>query len=70
LERPRLPTDEATEYLATQAIADFLASNEAPSLDGILYPSVQTGHLTTNVVLLLRTMPVDGFCLLQQRGEG
>ena len=40
---PVMPSDEPFEYLATQAIADFLATEATPPLDGILFPSVQSG---------------------------
>jgi hypothetical protein len=48
---PVMPDDEPFEYLPTQAVADFLATNANPSLDGILYPSVQGGKDKLNVVL-------------------
>lgn len=38
---PVMPDDEPTEYLITQMIADFLARRPGPSLDGILFRSVQ-----------------------------
>lgn len=47
--RPVMPNDEAFEYLATQAIADYLASESR--LDGIIFPSVQTSGAARNVVL-------------------
>ena len=47
--RPVMPNEEAFEYLATQAIADYLATEA--ELDGIIFPSVQTGHASSNVVL-------------------
>ncbi|MDY0744772.1 RES family NAD+ phosphorylase [Paucibacter sp. R3-3] len=40
--RPVMPDDEALDYLATQAVADFLATENEPPLDGIIYRSVQT----------------------------
>ena len=40
---PVMPDDESYDYIPTQAIADFLASNANPLLHGILYPSVQCG---------------------------
>jgi RES domain len=43
LSKPVMPNDEPTEYLPTQAIADFLAQEGWPDLDGIIYPSVQAG---------------------------
>ncbi len=39
--RPVMPDDEAFDYLATQAIADFLATENEPRLDGIIFGSVQ-----------------------------
>ena len=48
---PVMPQDEAKEYLATQAIADFLAFKVSPRLDGILFRSSQTDGTGQNVVL-------------------
>jgi RES domain/HEPN/RES N-terminal domain 1 len=48
---PVMPSDEALEYLPTQAVADFLASRVEPELDGILFPSVQVPGEKLNVVL-------------------
>ena len=41
ISRPIMPDDQDSDYLPTQAIADFLASKNDVSLDGILFPSVQ-----------------------------
>lgn len=49
--RPVMPDDEAFEYLPTQAIADFLATENAPVLDGIVFPSVQASGDGLNIVL-------------------
>ncbi len=48
---PVMPDDEPTEYLITQMIADYLARQPAPALDGILFPSVQSPGDHRNVVL-------------------
>ncbi len=48
--RPILPDDEAFEYLPTQAIADFLATENTPQLDGVIFDSPQSEH-GINVVL-------------------
>jgi RES domain. len=48
---PIMPDDEPTEYLITQAIADYLARRPAPGLDGILFRSVQRPGEHQNVVL-------------------
>ena len=46
-----MPDDESLNYIPTQVIAEYLASLESPQLDGMLYPSVQSGDDTRNVVL-------------------
>lgn len=48
--RPVMPDDEAFDYLATQAIADFLATENEPTLDGIIFSSAQSKN-GRNVVL-------------------
>jgi hypothetical protein len=60
LTRPVLPDDEASEYLVTQAIADYLATRRELALDGIVYPSVQqSGKLKRNVVLFHKSARVE-----------
>lgn len=49
--RPIMPDDQEREYLPTQAIADFLATECEVPLDGILFPSAQVGSDGLNVVL-------------------
>nr|WP_281032310.1 RES family NAD+ phosphorylase [Parvibaculum lavamentivorans] len=49
--RPVMPDDQDAEYLATQAVADFLATEGRVPLDGILYPSVQVDGAGLNIVL-------------------
>jgi hypothetical protein len=58
---PVMPGDEPFEYLATQAIADYLASEATPLLDGILFPSVQAGNrqCNSNVVLFYKASRVE-----------
>jgi RES domain len=46
---PVMPNDETSDYLITQAIADYLATEV--KLDGILYPSAQARGRDHNVVL-------------------
>ncbi|WP_304526537.1 RES domain-containing protein [Halomonas sp. I5-271120] len=48
---PVMPDDKESEYLSTQAIADFLATEGEVPLDGIIFPSVQIGRSGLNVVL-------------------
>jgi len=49
--KPVMPDDESLNYIPTQVIAEYLASLENPQLDGMIYPSVQAGDDTRNVVL-------------------
>ncbi|MPR05607.1 RES domain-containing protein [Microvirga tunisiensis] len=56
---PVMPNDEPFEYLATQAIADYLATEASPTLDGILFPSVQAGRGQSNVVLFYKAARVQ-----------
>jgi hypothetical protein len=62
--RPVMPDDEASEYLVTQAIADYLATRTDPALDGIIYPSVQqSGKAKRNVVLFHKSARVESIPL-------
>lgn len=56
--KPVMPDDEAFEYLATQAIADFLATENDPRLDGIVFRSVQAGK-GSNIVLFQKASGVE-----------
>ncbi len=57
--RPVMPDDEAFDYLPTQAIADFLATESDPPLDGIVFPSVQAAGAVLNVVLFHKAARVE-----------
>lgn len=59
ISRPVMPHDEALEYLATQAVAEFLARKVAPRLDGIIFRSSQTGGDGRNVVLFNHARGVE-----------
>jgi len=48
---PVVPDDEALKYIPTQVIAEYLASLDDPTLDGMIYPSVQAAKEMKNVVL-------------------
>jgi hypothetical protein len=57
--RSVMPDDEPFEYLATQAIVDFLATEASVPIDGIIFPSAQAvGHIL-NVVLFHRAARVE-----------
>lgn len=57
--RPIMPDDEVFEYLTTQAIADFLATQSKPPIDGILFPSVQAADEALNIVLFHQAARVE-----------
>ncbi len=59
ISRPVMPQDEALEYLATQAVAEFLAHKVDPRLDGIIFHSSQTGGDGRNVVLFNHARGVE-----------
>ena len=42
LTQPVMPEQQERDYLATQVVADFLATLEEGPVDGIIFPSVQT----------------------------
>lgn len=56
---PVMPNDEAFEYLPTQAIADFLATENQPTVDGILFPSAQAAGEGLNVMLFHKAARVE-----------
>ncbi|EJC80179.1 RES domain-containing protein [Rhizobium leguminosarum bv. trifolii WSM2297] len=57
--RPVMPDDQEFEYLPTQAIADFLATDTVTPLDGIIFPSVQVADGKPNVVLFHKASLVE-----------
>jgi hypothetical protein len=57
--RPVMPDDDPFEYLATQAIADFLATEASVPIDGIIFPSVQAAGDVLNVVLFHKAARVE-----------
>lgn len=56
---PVMPDDEALDYLPTQAIADFLATENDFVLDGIVFPSVQAAGDGLNIVLFHKAARVE-----------
>ncbi|MGX1587936.1 RES family NAD+ phosphorylase [Brevundimonas diminuta] len=48
---PVMPDDEATDYLITQVMADYLAARVAPRIDGVAYSSAQGAPDAFNVAL-------------------
>jgi len=61
--RPVMPDDEVVDYLSTQAVADFLASNFVTPLDGIIYPSAQAAGDALNIVLFHKAARVQAINL-------
>jgi hypothetical protein len=55
---PVMPGDEDTEYLVTQAIADYLSMDNTVNLDGIVFPSIQTKK-GSNIVLFHKASKVE-----------
>ena len=51
ISRPVMPGDEQLEYIATQVVAEYLSRKSELRLDGIIFPSSQTGGDGRNVVL-------------------
>jgi len=57
---PVMPESESTDYIITQAIADYLAEVHV-GIDGIVYPSAQSGNNDiTNVVLFHKSSRASG----------
>jgi hypothetical protein len=57
--QPIMPDHEASEYIPTQAIADYLANEVKPALDGLLYASSQSVHAGKNVALFHASSRVE-----------
>jgi RES domain len=57
--RPVMRDDEPFEYLATQVIVDFLATEALAPIDGIIFPSVQAVGDVLNVVLFHKAARVE-----------
>ena len=57
ISRPVMPDDEPFDYLVTQAIADYLATEQ--NIDGVIYPSPQTNSLHGNVAIFHRAARVE-----------
>ncbi len=61
--KPVMPDDEHFDYLATQAVADFLATESSVPIDGIIFPSVQAAGDVLNVVLFHKAARVETLVL-------
>ena len=56
---PVMPSDDGFDYIVTQAIAEYLANEAGADLGGLLFPSVQTGDSSLNVVLFHKASRVQ-----------
>jgi RES domain/HEPN/RES N-terminal domain 1 len=56
---PVMPSDDGFDYIVTQAIAEYLANAVKVELDGLLFPSVQTGDNSLNVALFHKASKVQ-----------
>lgn len=54
-----LPDDETLAYLPTQAVADYLSGMNNPTLDGIIFPSVQSATRGLNIVFFQKASRVQ-----------
>lgn len=61
--RAVMPDDQDFDYLPTQAIADFLATESDLNIDGILFPSAQAGGGGLNVVLFRKASKVEALSI-------
>ncbi|MCA1454101.1 RES family NAD+ phosphorylase [Bradyrhizobium sp. BRP22] len=57
--RPVMPDDDPFECLATQAIADFLATEASVPIDGIISPSLESGGADAYVALFHKAARVE-----------
>lgn len=60
--RPVMPDDQEFDYLSTQAVADFLATENNPTLDGIIFNSTQSEE-GDNIVLFHKASRVKSMDL-------
>jgi hypothetical protein len=58
---PVMPDDEGVDYLATQAMAEYLADRVSPRLDGVLYGSAQGHDGARNVALFNHAARVEDY---------
>lgn len=65
LARPVMPSDQDIDYIATQAVADYLANYASPTFDGMIFKSVQGTEDGYNIVLFHRAARVEALELPQ-----
>ncbi|WEA00705.1 RES family NAD+ phosphorylase [Mucilaginibacter sp. SJ] len=57
--QPVMPNDQSFEYLLTQSIADYLATEWHNMYDGIIFPSSQVEGESVNVILFHKAAKVE-----------
>jgi hypothetical protein len=62
--KPVLPVDEISEYLPTQAIADFLNTQVGVKLDGVKYKSIQSKEDGMNIMLFHQAASVEQIAIV------
>lgn len=60
IKKPVIPGEEALEYLPTQFLAEFLATHQAPPIDGLVFGSSQQSSNSKNIVLFANSCLVEG----------
>jgi hypothetical protein len=58
IRKPVLPESESLEYLPTQFLAEYIANQLIPNLDGVLYSSALTTKAGLNIVLFQRASAI------------
>jgi len=56
---PVHPENENLGYLPTQAVAEYLAQRDDLQLDGVIFPSTQSGNSARNIVLFQHSARVE-----------
>ena len=59
ISKPVLPKDEPIDYIPTQAVAEYLSNMFEPTLDGVIFSSVQTNGNGKNIVLFNPTSMIE-----------
>ena len=61
ISRPVLPQDEKSEYIPTQVVSEYLTNRMDPPVDGIIFPSSQTGATGRNLVLFGKACSLERY---------
>ena len=56
-----MPQDEKSEYIATQIVSEFLTNRMEAPIDGIIFPSSQTGATGRNLVLFGKACSLEEY---------